>query len=164
MVFCSVMAKKQIKTVVIVGLVGAALYWLSQRTLALISFGSPSMRIHKVTLNSIDIRITLPIVNQSDIPAPVTAFLGDVFYNGTSLGSLTLVQPVTLPGFGKTTLEFSLVSGLFGSALEILNILTNGNPLAWKTANYKNLDFSKFLIKGTLKVGNLPFPVQSQLV
>ena len=158
------MAKKQTRTLLFFGLAIGVIYWISQRTIALISFGSPSMRIHKVTLSEIEMRVTLPIMNQSDIPAPVSGFLGDLLYNGASLGVLTLVSPVTLPGFGQTTLEFRLVSGLLGSAYEIVNILTNGNPLNWKEINYNNVDWSKFTIKGTLKVGSLPVTVNTKLL
>lgn len=159
------MAKKQIRTLLILGLVAGAIYWFSKRTVSLISFGSPSMRIHKVTLNGIEMRITLPVMNQSDVPAPVSAFLGDLLYNNSSLGVLTLVNPVTLPGFGQTTLEFKLVSGLFGTAYEIVSILTNGDPIGnWKNINYNNVDWSKFTIRGTLKVGAFPVPVNTQLL
>lgn len=158
------MAKKQTRTILLIGLLAGLAYWISKRTLALISFGSPSLRVHKITLSSIELRVTLPVINQSDVPAPVSAFLGDLFYNNASLGSLTLVNPVTLNGFGKTDLEFKLVSGLAGSAYELINILTNGNPLDFKSINYSNIDWSKFYIKGTLKVGTVPFPVQTKLV
>lgn len=159
------MAKKNTRTILFVGLILGAMYWISQRTIALISFGGPSMRIHKVTLDGIEMRITLPIKNESDISAPVSAFLGDLMYNGTSLGVLSLVNPVTLPGFGQTTLEFRLVSGLFGTAYEIVSILTNGDPIGgWKNINYSNVDWQKFTIRGTLKVGTLPVPINTKLL
>ncbi len=159
------MAKKQTRNLLIIGLIAGAILWIGQRTVALISFGSPSMRIQKVTLNGIEMRITLPVMNQSDIPAPVSAFLGDLLYNGSSLGVLSLVNPVTLPGFGQTTLEFRLVSGLLGTAYEIVNILTNGDPIGgWKNINYNNVDWSKFTLRGTLKVGALPVPVNTKLL
>lgn len=159
------MAKKQVRTLLILGLVAVAIYWISKRTVALITFGGPSLRVHKVTLDGIELRITLPIKNESDVPAPVSAFLGDLMYNGTSLGVLSLVNPVTLPGFGQTTLEFKLVSGLFGTAYEIVNILTNGDPIGgWKNINYKNIDWSKFTIRGTLKVGAFPVPINTKLL
>ena len=158
------MANKQTRTLIFVALIGGALYWLSQRTLALISFGTPSLRIHKVTLSNIEIRVTLPVINQSDVPAPVNAFLGDLLYNGASLGSLSLVNPITLDGFGQTNLEFKLVSGLFGTAYEIVNILTNGHPLDFQSIDYKNVDWSKFTFKGTLKVGKIPVPVNTKLL
>lgn len=158
------MARRQTRTLLFIGLALAGLYWLANRTIALITFGSPSMRIHKVTLSEIEMRIILPIKNESDVPAPVSAFLGDLLYNGSPLGVLTLVNPVTLPGFGQTTLEFRLVSGLFGTAYELLNILTNGKPLEWSSINYDNIDWSKFTLRGTLKVGKLPVPVNTKLL
>jgi len=158
------MARKQTRTLVIVGLVLGALYYLSQRTIALISFGTPTLRVHKVTLDGLELRIILPIKNESDVPAPVSAFLGDLLYNGSNLGVLSLVNPVTLPGFGQTTIEFRLVSGLFGTAYELLNVLTNGNPLDLSKINYNNVDWQKFTLRGTLKVGALPVPVNTKLL
>lgn len=158
------MANKQLRTVLILGGLGALLYYLSTRTAALISFGSPSMRIHKVTLSEIEMRVTLPVINQSDVPAPVSAFLGNIFYKNSNLGTLTLVNPVQLPGFGQTTLEFRLVSGVLGTAYEIVNILTNGNPLNWQSINYNNVNWADFTIKGTLKVGQIPVPVNTKLL
>lgn len=122
------------------------------------------MRVHKVTLNGVEFRIFLPIINESDIPAPVSGFIGQVYYQNGSLGTVTLVNPVEIPGFGQTTIEFRMVSGLIGTALELLNILTNGNPLNFKDINYKNIDWSKFTIKGTLKVGRLPVDVNTPLL
>ncbi len=158
------MAKKQTRTIFLVTLIIGAAYWLSTRTAALISFGSPSMRIHKVTLSEIEMRVTLPVINQSDVPAPVSAFLGNIFYKNSNLGTLTLVNPVQLPGFGQTTLEFRLVSGVLGTAYEIVNILTNGNPLNWQSINYNNVNWADFTIRGTLKVGQFPVPVNTKLL
>lgn len=158
------MANKQARTLLIFGGIAALLYYISTRTAALISFGSPSMRIHKVTLTELEIRVNLPVINQSDVPAPVTAFLGNIFYQNSNLGTLTLVNPVQLPGFGQTTLEFRLVSGLFGTAYELLNILTKGNPLNWQAIDYKNVDWSQFTVKGTLKVKGIPVPVNTKLL
>ncbi len=158
------MARKQTRNLLLFGLVLGAIYYIGKRTVALISFGTPSLRIHKVTLDAIEIRVFLPIMNESDVPAPVSAFLGKLLYNNSSLGNLTLVHPVTLPGFGQTVLEFSLVSGLFGTAYELLNILTNGKPLDFQSINYNNVDWSKFAIRGTLKVGALPVPVNTLLL
>lgn len=157
------MANKN-RTIVIVALLAGALYWLSKRTAALITFGGPSLRIHKVSIDGFELRITLPVKNESDVPAPVTAFLGDLLYNGSSFGVLSLVNPVQLPGFGQTTLEFKLVSGIFGTAYTVLNILTNGRPLNWQDIDYKNVDWSKFTIRGTLKVGAIPIPVNTKLL
>ena len=158
------MANKTVRNLLIAGGIGYILYLIFQRTIAKISYGAPTMRIHKVTGNGIEFRIFLPIINESDIPAPVSGFIGQVFYKGGSLGTVTLVQPVELPGFGQTTIEFKMESGLVGTAFELLNILTNGNPLNYKDIDYKNIDWSQFTIKGTLKVGKIPVDVNTKLL
>ena len=155
---------KTVRNVLIIGGIGYLLYMLANRTLGKISYGGPSMRIHKVTFDGIEFRILLPIINESDIPVTVSGFIGQVFYNGASLGTVTLVQPTDLPGFGQQTIEFKMVSGLVGSAYEIVNILTNGNPFNFKSIDYANVDWKKFTIKGTLKVGKLPVDINTQLL
>lgn len=142
--------------------------WLKNRTLNKITYSAGGFRVHKITASSIEFRMVLRVTNQSDVPAPVTAFIGQLLYrnaNGTIavLGDLTQVAPVELPGFGSANIEFSMVSGLLGSAWEILNILTNGNPTDPSKINYANVDFKRFLIKGTLKVGVLPVDIETTL-
>lgn len=158
------MANKTIRNVLIVGGIGYLLYLLVNRSLNKISYGAPTMRIHKVNLSGIEFRILLPIINESDIPVTVSGFIGQVFYRTGSLGTVTLVQPVELPGFGQQTIEFRMVSGLVGTAYELLNVLTNGNPLDLSKINYSNVDWSLFTIKGTLKVGKLPVDINTKLL
>lgn len=159
------MANKRTRKILIVGgVIALLLYWLSKRTINKITIGSPTMRVHKVSLSGIEFRILLPIINESDVPVDVTGFIGQVFYNAGSLGVVNLVSPVSLPGFGQQTIEFSMKSGYLGTALELLNILTGGNPLDLKSIKYSNVDWSLFTIKGTLKVEGVPVDIQAQLM
>lgn len=163
MSFCG-MAKNTVRNFLIIGGIVGLFYWLSKRTMDKISIGSPSMRVHKVSVSGIEFRILLPIINESDVPVDITGFIGQVFYNAGSLGVVNLVSPVSLPSFGQQTIEFSMKSGYLGTALELLNILTNGNPLDLGSINYKNVNWSLFTIKGTLKVEGLPLDIQAQLM
>ena len=122
------------------------------------------MRVHKLTLSGVEFRILLPIINESDIPVTVSGFIGQVFYKTGSLGTVTLVNPVDLPGFGQETIEFKMISGLVGSAYELLNILTNGKPLELNEIDYKNVNWSLFTIRGTLKVGKFPVDINTKLL
>lgn len=162
------MAKKQTRTILLVALIGAGLYWLSKRTLNKITYSAGGFRVHKINFSEVEFRLGMTVTNQSDIPAPVSAFIGQLVYygqNGPSvLGQLNLVNPVQLPGFGQANLEFSMKSGLLGGAYEILNILTNGNPLDLSKINYSNIDTKRFKVIGTLKVGALPIDIDTALV
>lgn len=145
------------------------MYWLSRRTLNKITYSAGSLRIHKITLSEIEFRIKMTVLNQSDIPAPVSAFLGQLLYmkpgsDPAVIGQLQLVAPVQLPGFGQADLEFSMKTGLLGTAYELLNILTNGNPLDPNAIRYENVDWRQFAIVGTLKVGPAPIDVNTRLV
>lgn len=111
----------------------------------------------------------MTVLNQSDIPAPVSAFLGQLLYMKPGaapavIGQLQLVNPVDLPGFGQADLEFSMKSGLFGTAFELINILTNGDPTNFNAIKYENIDWRQFAIVGTLKVGPAPITVNTRLV
>jgi len=149
---------------VIAGALGFLLYKLYQRSISKVSIGTPTMRVHKVDLSGIELRVILPVINESDIPVTVSGFLGQLYYQNSALGVLNLVAPTSLPGFGQKTIEFSLKSGYLGTALEMLNILTNGNPFNFKSINYKNIDWKQFHIKGTLKVGAVPISIESGLL
>lgn len=159
-----IMASKQVRNGLIVAGILALLYYISKRTINKISVGSPAVRIHTINLNGIELRVDLPIMNESDIPVDVTAFLGQLLYGASSLGTLTLVRPASLPGFGQSIIEFSLKSGLVGSAYELLNILTKGDPMNMSKIDWSNVDTSQFSVKGTLKVGRIPIDINTKLL
>jgi len=157
------------KALIVLALLGAGLYFLAKRTLGNITYSAGSFRVHKINLSGIELRVGMTVTNRSDIPAPISNFIGNLYYqnpNGTmsDLGYLTLVNPVQLPGFGQVELEFSMKSGLGGTAFELLNILTNGNPMDISKIDYKNIDTKRFLVVGTLKVGDLPLDIKTTLV
>ena len=157
------------KGLFLLALLGAGLWLLARRTLGNISYSAGSFRVHKITLSGLEFRVGMTITNRSDIPAPISNFIGNLYYQQPSgvvsdLGFLSLVNPVQLPGFGQVNLEFSLKSGLVGTGWELLNILTNGNPTDLSKVSYQNIDPKRFLIVGTLKVGDLPVDIKTTLV
>jgi hypothetical protein len=157
------------KSLILLLLAGGFVWWFTRRTIGAINYSAGSFRVHKITLSELELRVGMTITNRSDIPAPISAFIGNLYYqnaNGvlSDLGFLSLVNPVQLPGFGQVNLEFSLKSGLIGTGFELLNILTNGNPTDISKVNYANIDPKRFLIVGTLKVGELPVDIKTNLV
>jgi hypothetical protein len=157
------------KTAILLAIGVGFLWWFTKRTIAAITYSAGSFRVHKITFSELEFRVGMTITNRSDIPASISAFIGNLYYqnpNGvvSDLGFLQLVHPAQLPGFGQVNLEFSLKTGLLGTGFELLKILTNGNPTDISKVDYRNIDPKRFLIVGTLKVGELPVDIKTNLV
>lgn len=164
------MAKKQIRNIALLGLAALLVWQFSLRTYRNITYAAGGFRVHKINFSGIEFRMELTVTNRSDVPAPISAFIGQLQYvfpgqppTVSILGDLTQVAPVNLPGFGQAVVEFSMKSGLFGGALEVMKILTNGNPLDLGKINYNNVDMKRFQIDGTLKIGALPIDIKTTL-
>lgn len=156
------------KGLFLLALLGAGLWLLARRTIGNITYSAGSFRVHKVIPN-LEFRVGMTVTNRSDISVPISNFIGNLYYqqpNGvvSDLGFLNLVNPVQMPGFGQVNLEFSLKSGYLGAGWELMNILTNGNPTDLSKVSYQNIDPKRFLIVGTLKVGDLPVDIKTTLV
>ena len=147
------MDKKTLKTVVIVGGALLLVYLIAKRTAAKVTVGNPGVRLHKITLNGIELRIELPVLNESDIPAPISAFLGQIYYGANPIGLVKLLHPVDLPGFGQAIVPFSTQLSLVTLGQQLYDMLRNP-PIDW----------SKFSVKGTLKIGPVPVGIDQQLL
>ena len=143
---------KNVKNALMVGGVLVLVYLIAKRTAAKVTIGNPGVRIHKISFNGIELRIELPVLNESDIPAPVSAFLGQIYYGANPLGLVQLVQPVDLPGFGQAIVPFSAKLSLVSVGQQVYDMLRNP-PIDW----------TKFSIKGTLKIGPIPVSVDEKL-
>lgn len=132
--------------------IGLLVFLIARRTAAKISIGGASVRIHKLTFDGVELRIDLPVINESDIPAPVSAFLGQIYYGINPIGLVTLVNPVDLPGFGQKVITFAAKLSLLAIGQQVYSILTNP-PVDW----------TKFRIQGTLKIGPLPIDINEPL-
>ena len=146
------------KKLITLGLVAIGGYFLLQyiaaRTARKISYGSPSLSIWSLKGGNVEFRIKLPILNESDVPAKVTGFLGQIFYSQNVVGQVSLINPVDIPGFGNAIVEFRMIVGLGGAAYQLYQILQSGQPLS--AANLK--------IIGTLKINHLPIDVNTPLI
>ncbi len=147
------MDKKTQRTWLFIALGIGLVYFIGRRTAAKVSIGAAGVRIHKITLNGIQLRIDLPVINESDIPAPISAFLGQIYYGANAIGLVQLAQPVTLPGFGQAIVPFSADMSLVTLGQQLYDIISNP-PVDW----------SKFSIKGTLKIGPVPVDVNEKLL
>jgi len=144
---------KRTKNLLIIAGIGVALYYIAQRTAAKISIGNAGVRIQKLSLNEIELRILLPVINESQIPATVTGFLGQIFYGLNSIGVVQLLQPADIPGFGQAIVQFSAKISVLSAAQQVYDIIT-----------HPPVDWSKFNIKGTLLVQGLPISIDQKLL
>lgn len=156
--------KKNIRNILLIGGIAYLAYIIITRSISKISYGTPTIKIWGIKGTDVEFRVFLPVINESSLSVTITGFLGQVFYGNDALGTVTLVNPVQIPSLQQTTIEFRLVANLIGTALEVVNVLTDGNPLNWKNANYHNVDWSKMRITGTLKAGALSVNVNTKLL
>ncbi len=118
---------KRAKTILIVGVVGVALWYLVTQTKRF-DIGAASVSKIKLEDSGIRLNVKLPIINRSDFPVPVSGFLGRLLYNGSEIGSLSQVAPVTLAPRSVGIPEFTTVISYVGLAtgtplLALLNTL-----------------------------------------
>lgn len=144
---------KSTRNILVLAAIGIGLFLLVRRTVAKISVGSAGVRIHKVSLSEIVLRIDLPIINESQIPATVSGFLGQIFYGLNPIGVVQLLHPKDIPGFGQTIVQFQATISAVSAAQQIYEIVTNP-PIDW----------NKFSIRGTLLVKGLPVDIDQKLL
>lgn len=144
---------KNILNLLVVAGIGIALFFLVRRTVAKISVGSAGVRVHKLNLSEIILRIDLPVINESQIPATVTGFLGQIFYGDYQVGVVQLLHQVDIPGFGQAMVQFQANISVVSALQQIYEILTKP-PIDW----------SKFRIRGTLRIGPLPVDIDQKLL
>lgn len=126
-----------------------------------ISFGTPSVRLHSLRGGKIILHIDLLVINESDIEADVTAFIGQLFYGADSIGIINLLEVAKIPGFGQAVVKMSCEIGLVGIASQLMSIImSDPEPLKnWKTL----VDWSQFRVRGTLKIEGLPIDIDEPL-
>lgn len=144
---------KRTNNLLLIAGIGVAIYYFAQRTAAKISIGNAGVRIHKISFSNIELRIDLPVLNESQVPATVSAFLGQIFYKMTQIGVVTLIKPTDIPGFGQTSIQFRADISTISAGQAIYQILSNP-PIDWKL----------FRIRGTLRVGPLPIGIDQSLI
>ena len=144
---------KRTKNLLIIAGVGLALYYIARRTAAKISIGGAGVRLHKVGLSEIEFRIDLSVLNESQVPATVTGFLGQIYYGLNPLGTVELIKPTDIPGFGPASIPFTAKISAVSALQQIYSIVTNP-PVDW----------SKFSIRGTLLVQGLPVDINQKLL
>jgi hypothetical protein len=140
-------------------LIGGVAWWWLRNQAARISIGGNTTRVHKVSLTEIELRTVLVIINESDIPVMVSGFLGQIFYQNSSLGIVQQLKPVEIGAFQTSTVEFSSKISSVNVGLEFWDEIKRLIQTGQNT-----IDLSKFSIRGTLKAANLSIPVNQKLL
>ncbi|MGL5131988.1 MAG: hypothetical protein ACRC78_05630 [Planktothrix sp.] len=143
------------KSLIVLGLIGGLVYYFTTNLIAKISYGVATMRIHKVTFQSIEVRITLPVINENDTSATVEGFLGQLFFQKTAIGLINLITPTVVKGFQVTDLEFRCNINISSVGIELFNIIKSGS---WNAVVLQD-----FRVKGTLRGANLSIPIDTPL-
>ena len=151
------MAFSKKKVVIVVAVIGVVAYYLLQN-IRRVSVGSSTVRVHKVNFNGVELRVTTPIINESNLTIDVIGFLGQLFYKGMAFGTVTQVAAVKIPSFSTGSVEFSANLGLLSLGqigFDLFNVIK---------ADWKKVDWSLFTIKGTLKAEGLSIPINQKLL
>lgn len=167
--------KLDAKKIVIGGAVIALLwYFLTQSKR--VDVGAAA--ISRLNLEGANLRINvkLPIINRSDIPVPITGFLGSLLYGDAQIGTTTLTGQGTLAGRSQTALEFTTVVSLLSVALstpllsilnalakKYLNVALPGVPADPLDANTLPNAVKAIRIRGTLYLGALGIDIDEPL-
>lgn len=144
-------SNKQIGFVLLAG--AALLAWYLYSNVRRVSVGGASFRVHKVTLNGIEIRILLTIINEGNLNLDVQNFLGQIFYQNSAIGVVTQVAQVTLKPFATGQVEFKADISLLSVSLDLYNIIKS-----------KTFDANSLILRGTLKAEGIDIPINEKLL
>lgn len=164
---------KTAKTILIVGVVGLALWYFTTQA-ARVDVGAAAISRLKLEGGNLRINVKIPILNRADFPVPVSGFLGNLLYGGAPIGTTSLVGVTTLQGRAQTILEFTTVVSLLSVATStpLLNLL---NSLADKyigvslpglpapTLSDLANSVRAIRIRGTLYLGAIGFDINEPL-
>lgn len=129
------------------------------RGLSSVIVGGSTTAVHKVTLQGLELRTLLTIINQGQLTIDVQNFLGQILYRGVGIGIVRQVRPVTLQPMQTGEVEFSSQLSWASLGMEFSEELLN---LA-KTGRLP-INLADFTIKGTLRAENLSIPINQKLL
>lgn len=151
-------SKRNYTTLGILLIAGAAYYlYNAYQNVMRVVVGGASFRIHKVTLNNIDLRVFLTIINQGNYNITVQNFLGQVYYKNSAIGVVRLVQQTTIKPFDTSEIEFKSDLSIVSIGLEIFNFIKSQSQV-------KDLNASDLTIRGTLKAEGIDIPINEKLL
>lgn len=95
--------------------------------------------------------ITFQVQNQNQVGGTADGFEGDLFYNSTRLGNISLAGPISIPPSSSTTIEMTARISMEELPMEIARLITSGNFLG------------TLRVKGTLYTSYVNIPVDRNI-
>lgn len=121
--------------------------------------GNTTTMVHKVSLQGLELRTFLTIINQGQLALDVQNFLGQIFYKNAAIAIVRQVRPVRLPPMQTAEIEFS--SEITWAALGMQ--FSEELRTLWQSGRLP-IDLAQFTIKGTLRAENLSIPINQPLL
>lgn len=144
------MPNKNVESIVKIGVVGAALYYILTRLDLVQKF---SVQIKGVSLGgnllSPVIKASVAIINRTPYRSQVKLLTGEVIYNGTSIANVSFSDPTYINANGETDLEVQLYPVFNGIATTITNLISTGKVGDLAFDGYINVDGINYPIKAS---------------
>lgn len=165
------MAKKGKNTLLVMLLIGGIALYLFKQSVK-IDVGTPSVSFLQASGNGLKITVKLPLLNRSEFTYPIEGFLGQMFYQGNALGTITLKEPVKILARASGFPEFVANVGWGSLATEAYDILNKTGVVKWlmekagvpsTTPQTTPINWTDFRIKGTLYVGGVAVDIDQKL-
>lgn len=154
---------------------GAGVVWYFFRQTTRIDVGNAGVSSVKLRNGAVNIEISLPILNRSDLNYTVQGFLGTLLYKDTPVGNITMPQAVKIPSRGQAAPKFLASIRLADLSGPVLQLLQQTGVTKWlgdligidlggSAANPSALmAWNQFSIRGTLYVDNLKVDINQSL-
>lgn len=151
------------KTVLVLGGIGAAVYYWLQGQLKLISFGGVSIPFQQFKDGKINLGLRLPILNASALTARVTGFTGFLRSpSGAHIGTVFLSAPATVARYQQSELGFT-ASIRPTDLLSEAGGLVIGGQLPDNWGDLKQY-LQNYRLVGQLRIFGLPLPIEMPLI
>lgn len=116
-----------------------------------ISFGAPSIIGSAINWISSSITLSIPVISDTGVNAPIQGFTGALYYGDDKLADLRLRSPVTIPASGKTDIVVESINKNTDLLQRIVTIMGSGSALR------------SISIKGDLRAINLDWPIDETI-
>lgn len=158
-------SRSNVKPILILGAVAAGAYFWLRSQAGLVTFGGINIPFQQIKGGSLNLGLTLPVINASAIAIRVSGFAGYIVApSGATIGTVFLKTPVTVQAFAQSTLAFQASIGLSDIAMEAGSGAFGGTlPTSWDAL----LPYLKqFRIKGQVRVTRfgIPIPLEMPLI
>lgn len=162
---------------------GAGVIWYFFRQTTRIDVGNAGVSSVKLKNGAINLEISLPILNRSDLNYTVQGFLGTLLYKNTPIGNITMPQAVKIPSRGQAAPKFLASIRLADLSAPVLQLLQQTGVTKWLgdllglnlggpgtnpdgtpvTPQAALMAWNQFSIRGTLYVDNLRVDINQSL-